>query len=71
MAEPNLPLILWICAAVVLLLFGLSMTGDGTFMGGFAMGWMMAVPLLVLGVAGYFAYKYGRMAERVEQKPKP
>jgi heme/copper-type cytochrome/quinol oxidase subunit 2 len=71
MADNRLAFILWGCAAVLLLLFAFSMMGDGTWMGGIAMGWMMAVPLVVLGIAVYFAYKYGRMAERVEQQPKP
>jgi uncharacterized membrane protein len=72
MADRNLVIILWICAAVLILFFGMSMSMDGTFMGGMNMGWMMAIPLLVLGVAIYFAYRYGRMAERIDQqKPKP
>ena len=67
MENRNLALILWACAGVLLLLFGLSMAGNGTWMGGIGMGWMMAVPVLVLGLAIYFAYRYGRMSEQVDQ----
>ncbi|HJQ93371.1 MAG TPA: hypothetical protein VJ874_03685 [Candidatus Thermoplasmatota archaeon] len=66
MVDRRAAFILWSCAAVLLLLFGLSMRGDGTWMGGIGMGWMMAVPLIIVAVAIYFAYRYGRMEQQVE-----
>lgn len=71
MENRNLGFILWACAGVLLLLLGLSMAANGTWMGGLGMGWMMAVPLLVLGLAIFFAYRYGRMSERVDQLEHP
>ena len=71
MAERNNGLVwVWVAAAVLVLLFSMSMTGNGTWMGGWAMGWMMVVPLLLLGLAINFAYRYGRMAEKVDAKEK-
>lgn len=64
----QLQTVLWVCAAVALLAFGLSMGGNGTWMGGIGMGWMMAVPVLAVVVAVVFAYRYGRMSERVDQR---
>ena len=66
-----LPTVLWACAAVGLLAFGLSLTGNGTWMGGIGMGWMMAVPLVAVVVALTFAYRYGRMSERVDRLDPP
>jgi hypothetical protein len=56
----------WVCAALLVLLLLLSVMGDGTWMGGLGMGWMMAVPVVLLGALVYFAYRYGRMEKAVE-----
>lgn len=71
MDDRNVAFIIWACAGVLLLLFGLSMMGNGTGMGGIGMGWMMAAPVLVLGLAIFFAYRYGRMSERVDRLEHP
>ena len=57
----------WVCTALLAILLALSATGDGTWMGGIGMGWMMAVPVLLLLGALYFAYRYGRLEKAVEQ----
>lgn len=74
MAEPRTGQVLaWaIAAALVLLLVG-SFSMNGTWMGGMGMGWMMGGGILLLGLAIYFAYRFGRMEEKVDnlQRPKP
>lgn len=66
-------IVAWVAAGLLVLLLGMSLMGDGTWMDGMAMGGMMVWPLLLLALAVYFAYKYGRMAEKVQDKdpPKP
>ena len=64
--------VVWIFTALLVILFVLSVMGDGTWMSGIAMGWMMAVPALLFAGALYFAYRYGRMLERAEHaEPQP
>ena len=64
--------ILWAGVGLWVLLLALSITGDGTWMGGMPMGWMMAGGLLVGGFVVYGAYRLGRMEQQVEDlKRKP
>lgn len=63
----------WAVAAVLVVLFLMSFTMDGTWMGGMGMGWMMGGGVLLLALALYVAYRFGRMEQKVEDldKKKP
>ena len=63
-------IIVWVAAAVLVLLVVLSFTGDGTWMGGMGMGWMMGGGVLLLLAAFWAAYRYGRMEAKVERLEK-
>ncbi|MFA5943103.1 MAG: hypothetical protein WC876_01415 [Candidatus Thermoplasmatota archaeon] len=60
-------IIAWVAAGLLVAVLAMSFTGNGTWMGGIGMGWMMAVPLLLLALAIWAAYRYGRMEAKVEQ----
>lgn len=67
MASRNAMVLFWVCVGVLVLLFGTSMSGTGTWMGGIGMGWMMGIPVLLLAGAVWFAYSYGRMSQKVDE----
>lgn len=56
----------WVVAGVLLLLFLGSYSMSGTWMGGVGMGWMMVAGILLLGAAGYVAYRFGRLQQKAE-----
>jgi hypothetical protein len=56
----------WVGAGILAVLMLLSLSGGGTVLGGVAMGWMMVIPLLFLGLVVWAAYRYGRMSAKAE-----
>ena len=60
----------WTAAGLLLLLLVFSLTGYGTWMGGVGMGGMMFVPLLLLAVVVYVAYRFGRLEGRLDEQGK-
>lgn len=61
----------WVIAAALVLLLVTSFSMGGTFMGGFGMGWMMGGGVLLLVLAIYVAYRFGRLEQKVEDSGKP
>lgn len=60
----------WAVAAVLVVFLALSFSMGGTFMGGMAMGWMMGGGVLLLVLALYVAYRFGRLEQKVEDTTK-
>lgn len=58
----------WVLAGILVLGFALSMSMDGTWMGGMGMGWMMGFGLLLLVGAVYVAYRFGRLEQKVDDR---
>lgn len=63
----------WVVAAVLVILLFMSFSMRGTWVGGMGMGWMMGFGVILLGLAIYIAYRFGRLEEKVDtlQRPKP
>ena len=72
MAETQSPqIVAWAIAALLVVLLLVSFSSDGTWMGGMGMGWMMGGGIVLLGLALYVAYRFGRLEQKVEDIGKP
>lgn len=56
----------WLVAALFVVLLVMSFSMNGTWMGGMGMAWMMGGGVILLALAVYFAYPFGRMEQKLE-----
>ena len=58
----------WAIAALLIIVLVMSFTMNGTWMGGMGMGGMMGGGVVLIALAIYVAYRFGRLEQKVEDQ---